>query len=167
VAVSAGDTPSATTLNDPSGMCVAYGERTTTSTGSTGTEVGVLRIDSIPIVSGRHYKFVLSPVSFTSTVAGDLIAVRFRLNTSGTATTASTLVAELAEDAKTASAQEKVHGMVVPYPATTTANLSLLLSIIRNTGTGTCTIAVSAAGYNIRVGVYDCGVDPGDTGVDL
>jgi hypothetical protein len=71
-------------------LCVTtWGQRTTTST-STTTEVGVLRIDSVSLKANRSYRIWTSPLFLLSSTTGDVVTGRIRVNTAGTATTAST-----------------------------------------------------------------------------
>src|SRR5436305_7654672 len=65
-----------------------YGTRTTASS-TTTTEVGVLRVDNIPVIAGRLYLIYTTPLAIVSTVANDTPRANLRTSTSGTATTAS------------------------------------------------------------------------------
>jgi len=166
--VSAGDTPTADTLNDPQGSIIAFLERSTASSNITNTpEIPILRGDSIPVVNGRSYEIVATPTVFASSVAGDLIEMRIRTSLSGAATIASTQLGSLITDSKTAGGNQKVHGATWLYTPGATGNLSVLVSGIRTGGTGNCTIGNPASAYMLRILVRDAGLTVADSGVDL
>ena len=162
--ISAGDTPTATQLNDPVGSTVARGNRQTSSS-TTTTETAVLRIDSVPVVNGRIYWIVTDNLFLTSSVAADVVSARVRASTSGAATTASTIVGEGAAQEPIATAQGVP--LRVKYVPGATGNVSFLLSVARIGGTGNASIVVATNHPDIDIAVIDGGVDPGDTGVDL
>lgn len=167
--VAAGDTPSADALNDPAGTTLAYGERTGLSSGSASTtSVPVLRLDAIPVVNGRQYEIVMGPCVIGGTVAGDLVEVVLYVSMSGAATTSSTHHRSMAEGVQSSSGSQRVTGTTWDYIPSATGNLSVLLAMRRGAGTGTVTIGhASASQYYVRMWVRDCGLAPGDTGVDL
>jgi hypothetical protein len=139
----------------------------TTSSSTTTTEVGVLRLDGIPIKNGRVYKLCTAGLILNSTVAGDLIEIRIRGNTAGQATTGSTQFGSLADSSQSASASQKVQSVQAIWVGVADVTLSVLLSIARVTGTGTVGIPVTAPTYNIDMWVEDLGPDPTDTGNDV
>jgi hypothetical protein len=152
-------------LASPPRGIIARGNRATASSSATTTEIGVLRLDSIPVVSGRAYRIWTSPMQLYSNVAGDVVAARIRVSTSGAATTASTVLGiALTSSAQTSTGtiQPESRAMSEVYVASSTTTLSVLLSLARNTGTGNGQILVGE-----DLVVEDIGVDPGDTGVDL
>ena len=120
------------------------GSRASNGTTTTTGEQEYLRLDSIPIVSGRAYRIWTTPIIFNSSVAGDLVQVYLRANTSGVATTGSTQLTLLADDAKTSGLAQKTKGLEYLYVASTTGNLSLLLSYLRATGSGNVNIQASS-----------------------
>lgn len=162
--VTAGDTPSADTLNDPTGATVNRGNRTTTSS-TTTTETAVLRVDAVPVVVGRIYWVVTNNLFFTSSVAADVVTGRIRANTAGNATTASTIVGEGGAQEPTTTAQGVP--IRVKYVPGATGNVSFLLSVARIGGTGNASIVCATNHPDIDLAIIDGGVDPGDTGVDL
>lgn len=138
-----------------------YGLRTSTSTGSTSaTSVGVLRLDSIAIVSGRSYVVNVS-CHPNFTVTTDTSRLDIRGSTSGTATTSSALLP--------AGQMITMFGVVmcfrIVYIAATTGTLSVLLCVARNSGSGTCTI-FSDGTRCTELWIEDMGVAT-DTGVDV
>jgi hypothetical protein len=136
---------------------------------STGVAIGVIRIDNIPIISGRVYTFNASPMYFVSTVAGDTIEVDLRTSTSGIATVGSPVYSALVDDVKTASNSsvvQRTKGMSIDYISATTGNLSLLLTVCRIGGTGSCQLNASST-QPLDLWVTDEGADPGDSGILL
>jgi hypothetical protein len=139
------------------------GDRTSNSS-TTTTEVGVLRVDSIPVVAGRLYRISTSPLVLSST-ANDIVRANIRISTSGAATTSSTVLDFVQQPVVNTSFPGAI-SLVCLYPAGSTATLSILLTVNRQSGSGNASIL---AGSTFPAGVWieDIGVDPGDTGVDI
>lgn len=150
---------------------IARGYRITNSTGTT-TDVGVLRLDDIPIFEGRLYRAQLATSAiFNSTVANDLMEGRFYYSLTGPATTADTLFGTLSIETRTAGGAQYTDGTCAFLPSPVVAgagsgSLSVLFSILRTAGTGTISIPASV-NYPIHMIFEDLGPDPGDTGVDI
>ncbi len=137
------------------------GNRVSVSTGSTSsTAVGVERVDSISVISGRTYVINVS-CHPNSTVITDTLRIEVRGSTSGNATTSSGVLAS---------------GQAFPiagtplclrfvYPAGSTATLSILLCQARNGGSGTCSLFADGT-RNTELWIEDMGV-AADTGVDV
>jgi hypothetical protein len=142
------------------GTIIARAARSTDSS-TTTTEIGVLRLDSIPIVSGVNYKIVSSPMYLLSTT-GDIVNIRFRGNTAGAATTGSTQLGQ-AFQTITNSVQPTSAILKILYPSATTGSLSVLLSVGRASGSGNAKVFGSSE-FWVEVGSI---ADPGDTGVDI
>jgi hypothetical protein len=164
VTLAAGDTPSADVLNDSAGSIVRRGNRTTSSS-TTTTEAAVLRIDSVPVVNGRIYAVCTNSMFLQSSVAADVCVARIRFNTAGNATTASTLLGGLSLTEPASSAQSGAARL--KYIPGATGNVSFLLSVARQSGTGNCSLVTSANSPDLDIWVEDWDVDPGDSGVDL
>lgn len=142
-------------------------ERTTDGTATTTTEQPYLRLDSVPIVTGKGIRIWCPPMIFDSTVAGDLIQAVIRVSTSGAATISSTALTVLAQRAYSAAGNQETVGLSIPYIPATTGNLSILLSYVRAGGTGNVRIrAVSSIPAQINVDQYN-GTAPANTGVSL
>lgn len=143
---------------------VARANRPTNSTGTTTSEIGVVRLDNVAIKANRLYVVRTNGLDMFSTVAGDTIKVNIRYSTSGVATTSSTLLVSDYERAHVAGGAGGGTMTIyedLPVQGSDTT-MSILLSFLRNTGTGTCTLLA-----NIKMFVEAHGSDPGDTGVDL
>jgi len=159
-----GDVVPTTSIDDPRGSVIRRGRRETSSSATT-SEVGVLRVDGIPLQNGRIYTLVTNNLFFASTVALDVIVGRLRFNAAGTATTASTIIGEGGNHQPSAIAYGSV--LWLPFIPATTANYSILLSVARIGGSGSVSIGVTANHPTIDLLIFDGWVDPGDVGVDV
>lgn len=137
----------------------------TTSSSTTTTEVGVLRLDGVPIVAGRSYRIWTSPLAVHSSAANDVVRARLRVSTSGTATTSSTQLA-ITQDIVPNTAHPPAPSISSRYDPTSSGTLSVLLTVGRQTGTGNVDI-LSGSGLEIELVVEDVGLAVSDTGVDI
>lgn len=142
------------------GTIIARANRSSNSS-TTTSEIGVLRLDSIPIVNGCLYIIESAPMYILSTT-GDIVNIRFRGNTAGAATTSSTQIGQGFQTI-TNSIQPTSGILRVRYLAATTGNLSVLLSVGRASGSGN-TQVFGESDFWVRVGSI---IDPGDTGTDI
>lgn len=152
-----------TQLNKVGKGIVAWGNRTTNSS-TTTTEVGVLRIDNIPIVNGRAYRIWTSPMQVYSNITNDVVDAKIRTNTAGAATTGSAQLGASLGNVQTStgtSFPEARTGQWI-YNSATTGSLSILLSVARRTGSGNAQIL---GGMDLVV--EDIGLVQPDTGVDI
>jgi hypothetical protein len=140
---------------------LAWANRPTNSTTTTTVEIGVLRLDSIPIVNGRSYRIWTSPMFGLSTTTGDVVAIRARGNTAGSAVVGSTIIGNQL-DLVTNNTQPASGSMNQLYNSATTGSLSVIITVQRATGAGTVSIF---GGFDLMV--EDIGITVGDTGVDL
>jgi hypothetical protein len=144
--------------------------RRTTSTGSvTTTETPFLRLDNIPVASGRIYQINTTNINLDTSIDNDIGDVKCRVafsSTTGTlATIASTQLTHMRNTIDSA-AQSNVLPMNAFYIAPSDGYISLLLSLVRVTGTGNLIIFASSTEILDFVVQY-AGIDPGDTGVVL
>ena len=148
---------------------IARGFRTSSSS-TTTTEVGVLRIDNIPVFEGRLYRvWLATSVLFNSTVANDLIEGRFYYGFGATSTLpviGTNLFGVLSINARSASGAQFSDGTGAFLVSPGTGILSVLFTVLRTVGTGTIGV-VSSTAYPVHLVVEDIGPDPGDTGVDI
>lgn len=142
------------------GTVIARASRSTDSS-TTTSEVGVLRLDSIPIVNGVFYIIQTSSMYLLSTT-GDILNIRFRASTAGSATTGSAQLGQAAQ-ITTNSIQPYTAMLSATYASATTGSLSILLSITRASGSGNAKVFGSSE-FWVTVGNI---TDPGDTGVDI
>lgn len=150
---------------DLRGQIVRRGRRVTNSTAS-GSEQEVLRVDSIPVIAGRAYHIVANPMVIDTSVANDIGRILLRIDETGAnATVSSTLIA-LGQQRLADAANGNTIQAAVSRLASVDGTWSVLLSTSRVSGTGL--ISVNGASTNpIELLIFDCGIDPGDTGVDL
>lgn len=143
------------------GQLIARGNRATSSTTTTTVEIGVMRIDSIPIVSGVVYEISTSPIYLLANT-NDTISFRVRVSTTGAATTSDTQVGN-ALQLKTDAGQPPSGVFQAHYTATTTGNLSVLTTVQRTSGSGN---AQTFGTYDLYISAFSL-TDPGDSGTDL
>lgn len=146
----------------PQGV-IKRGRRSTATGNVTTTETGVLRVDSIPVYAGRLYKITTNGINIDTSVDNDVASVRIRASTSGSATITSTLLGTLRCTIDSAT-QSNILPDAAFYIASADGTLSVLLSLIRVTGTGNIVVFCDATNYLDMV-IEDMGIDPGDTGV--
>lgn len=143
---------------------VARGTRTTVQT-CTGAEIGILRLDNMTLLNGHAYLVQPSILRIDLTVTTDRPKFIIRYNLSGTATTGSAALARSERSgSEDLNSQPPPFGWLFPVADTTTA--SVLLSMVRPSGTGNvlCPPA-TASDEPITLTVIDYGVAPSDTGV--
>lgn len=150
------------------GTIIGWAQRITNSTtNSTSTDIGVMRLDNVAVVSGRSYSIRSNSLNPNSTVGTDTVRIQVRYRTDGTAAgiTDALLPGGQAFTFGTAS------GFVtatfdIQYIPTGNQTLSLLLCVARSNGTGA--VSLFADGVRVtEIKIFDCGVDIGNTGVNL
>lgn len=154
-----------TTAADAKKGIIARARRTSSTGNVTNTETGVLRLDSIPVVAGRAYRISTSNINIDGSVDNDVAELKLRINTAGTATTSSTQIGGLRNTIDSA-AQSNKHTLDAFYYPGSNQTISLLLSLVRVTGTGNVIIFGSSVEI-MDFTVTDLGVAPADTGVIL
>jgi hypothetical protein len=153
------------------GQIMARAERATVSTGTTTTTAtsaqGVLRIDDITLRAGRLYRVAAPSLGLYSSTSGDVAVAQLTRTTDGSTPTASST--RLTHGRVEAFGTSVVHTCdlhAVYAPGGADVTFSVLLSIYRQSGSGTIQ-AYGAADWPILLLIEDLGVDPGDTGTDL
>lgn len=161
----AGEVANPQTYNDDVRKLVRRAARTTTSSTTTTTEIGVLRLDGVPVKAGRSYLILAGHLMLSSSVNNDGIVARFRMTTDGsTVVVGSTQRAELRLQTLDSQGQAAAPMGFTYYPAAD-EELSIWLGVIRISGTGN--VSISVINGLISFEVYDTGPDPGNTGVSL
>lgn len=162
----AGQIASPSDYNNDTRKLIARANRVTSSS-TTTTESDVLRLDGLALKAGRVYNFHTGSLQPVSSIANDYIAIKLRYSSTGTASTAgaSTVLMTAQSRITGASGNETAHADVLYVPAADETG-SLVLTISRVSGTGNVSIG-SGATLPIELWVFDCGVDPGNTGVSL
>jgi hypothetical protein len=144
---------------------VRRGSRATDST-ATSAEIGVLRVDNIPILANYLYKIWTSPLFLIGSVTTDVNSVLLRTSSSGVATTASTQLCLAQDQTANTTHPPAISSLVMPYSSGSNQTLSVLLSVSRMAG-GSGTVKIGAAVGTIELVIECLGLDPGDSGVDL
>lgn len=146
---------------------VAYGRRTTASANATDTTgVGVLRLDDIPVISGRAYEISINNFVLKSTVSLDYAASSIVYTTDGS--TPSTSSTELPKSRAQGRVEDTSNGftrtVLSIYTPSANETLSILLKVMRLSGTGNVTIFANTTAFPVEMYVRDLGVRPADTG---
>lgn len=143
---------------------VGFGSRPTSST-ATATEVGVLRVDDIPVMLGRSYLIKVTPAHCQGN-AGVVVAARFRITTDGSdAGTGSTEVRYVQTTILTGTPDQPINIEHVYKPASDHL-LSVLLTVGKIAGAGNVTL-IGGGTKTIDLCIYDTGLAVADTGVDI
>lgn len=146
-------------LNLATKRLIARGTRTSDKAAITA-EVGVLRLDDIPLVGGRSYLVQLGSMRMGATAA--TVTARLRVTTDGsTPTTASTAIA--AYILLNSTSAESFDISRAYYPATD-ETFSVLFTLA-----STVSISTSGAASDspIQLSIFDTTEDTGDIGVDI
>jgi hypothetical protein len=144
---------------------LARGRRSSGSS-TTTTEVGVLRVDDVPIRANHLIKVWTSPIFVHSTVSTDVVAALVRYTTDGsTPTTSSTALGRVQIQIGNTSFPPAIVFQLFYVPASD-QTFSALLTVSRITGSGTVDL-VNTAGLDLDLCIEDCGIDTGDVGVDV
>lgn len=165
--VSSGQVPTGAEWNNEflPGTLIRRGSRPSNSTAASAAQ-GALRVDSVPLTAGRRYWITTNALILRSTVANDRATARLSMSTAGTATTGSTLYALV----NTPNLDDTTNGggslVAFGYTPATNETASILLWHQRLAGTGNVNLAVTGS-ITIDLEVWDLGVDPGDSGVDI
>lgn len=141
--------------------------RSTDST-ATATEIGVLRLDDVPILAGRIYAIQTTPLGLDSTSTNDEIIAQFRFTTDGsTPTTASTVLPGGRVQVRQTDSNVPEHKTIyTTYTPAANETLSLLLTVARLAGAGNVRISPDTSGLTAFT-VVDLGVDPGNHGTSI
>lgn len=143
---------------------VGYHRRTTALTGAS-SEVGYVRIDNVPMRDGFLYLFVVPALNLSESAATNIPRANIRVNASGTATTSSGIMGYARFNQENASFTN-VAAMMGAYNATADGSLSVLVSVVRDSGAGTVGIFASSTNPFDLI-VLEVGQSLGSSGTDL
>lgn len=146
------------------GQIVSYHKRTTGKTYS-GTELGVVRLNTVTLYGGYRYKILTSPLCI-STVSGETGKANLRYSTSGTATTADTILGCVEANTNTAFRPVQTPTLALTYAPGSDVTFSCILTVLRSGGSGNVTLN-GASDQAIELWIECGGPDTGDTGADL
>jgi len=152
------------------GVCVGRAERVSNSSSANSTTlVAVLRLDDIAITGGRRYRIETPPLFLDGSIANDVGQAWIVYTTDGSTPTASSTVLPggVTQTVIPNISFGEARPIITFYTPAADETLSLLLCVARASGTGVIVIQANGTSTLCEVAVYDAGVDPGDTGVDL
>lgn len=169
--LSAGTLLTASIFNMKVRKRIARARRVTNSSSSTSTtEVGVLRLDDIPLLAGHNYKITYQVHMDTATSAANNTARELlRYTTDGsTPTTSSGILPGSGSEATFGNIAnvESIH-VETDYSPVADELLSLLLTIRHVAGTDAVIAQADGSVFHTQVYVDDMGDDPGEIGVDV
>jgi hypothetical protein len=148
---------------------IARGERLTSSSTTTSTG-GVLRIDDIPLTAGRAYRINTGPLNGDSSTGTDTVRALIKFTADGsTPTTGSTTLPEttVGGDVDGGGPDSWLIPIIAYYaPAGGDELLSLLLCVQRVTGGGNAYIYGDST-QKIQMVVEDLGANVVDSGTDI
>jgi hypothetical protein len=140
--------------------------RRITNSSTTTTEVAVLQLDGIAVKAGRAYLIETNPVGVDTSVANDGGRLVIRYATGGATAAISSTTLDLAQQVIPNAAHSEHFPVGALYPAASDDTLSILLTVARSTGSGSVGLLADPT-FPLDLLVWDCGVDPGDTGIVL
>lgn len=146
------------------GTVIAYGNRQSDKT-FTGTEVGVLRLDNVPMRTGYRYLIMSSSLRIGCS-SGETGKANLRYSTSGSAGTSDTLLTAVEANANTAFTPVQSPALIVSFTPGANVTFSCLITLLRSGGSSNVTMTGSAT-QPIELYVLVAGPDPTDTGVDI
>lgn len=146
---------------------IARGNRTSDKTYS-GTEVGVLRLDDIPLLAGRAYAITTSSLRLQLATAGNTALTQLRYTTDGSTPdpTASTILQAADVNADSAFMPANNATLTGYYFPVSDTTFSVVLTLSRSGGAGNITMSGSAT-RPIDLMIIDLGPAPSDTGTDI
>ncbi len=147
------------------GAVVARTRRTSDSSTSSGSIVEVARLDGVALLAGYLYEIKADPLSVTS-AAGDVFTITLRAATGGSTATGASTAIQTVEDVVPSTSAFTGAGIAVLRPVSADEELSVVLCIIRSSGSGSTKFSASAT-KPLDLMVICRGVDPGDTGLSL
>jgi hypothetical protein len=151
----------------PQGL-VAWATRST-DTGTTGSaDMGVLRLDSVSLRAGRQYKIWTTPLHLDGGTNNDEIRARVRYNTSGAASTSSTILPGSTVHVRQADTNvSESQTISTQYTPGADQTMSLLLCIGRIAGGSSMRIWNSDGDHTASLFVEDIGPALAHTSVVL
>jgi hypothetical protein len=150
------------------GQIVKRGSRSTTST-TTTTEIGVMRLDGLVLENGRIYEIIAPTLHLDSSSSNDEIFAQLRHTTNNTsAGTGSTVLPGSRVNFRQADANvTEPKTIYTTLTAGSGQTLSVLLTVGRVAGAGNCSLIADGAGALTQILIKMAGDDPSDTGIDI
>ncbi len=147
------------------GQILGYHKRTT-STVCLGTELGVMRLNTVSLLGGYRYK-VMSSSLVLIPVQGDTAKVAIRYSTSGTAGLTDTVLGSAEATVYSSFRAINTPTIAFTYAPGSNQNVSFLMSLNRTGGTSGAISLTGSSTQPVEMWVECVGPDTGDTGVDL
>lgn len=162
----AGQTLTASLLNQKVRKCVARARRTTNSSATTSTtSVGVLRLDDIPVRAGVTYRVTYKLTGDTVTATDTLRAlIRYTTDTTTPTTSSTLLLGTGGETSFSSGSSGSTLVVTTDYVPVADESLSLLLCIQHTLGTSAIIAQADGGIFLTEMYVDDMGDDPGNTG---
>lgn len=149
------------------GVIKARARRVTNTGASTGSVVGILRLDDVPVVAGRAYQITAIGGLFPNATDNVRIDATLRYTTNGaTPTTASPILVLHGLTTVTNGYVER-YNIIHTYVPGVDQTLSLIMCFQSVASGGAAVSSYAAADWPTEIIVTDMGADPGDTGVDI
>lgn len=167
--VAAGQIITAQLFNNKTRKCIARGRRVTNSSSSTSTtSVGVLRLDDKPVQAGKTIRITWK-MTFDCATSTDTVRGHIRYTTDGsTPTTASPLLPGSSGGAHFISTSDvETRNVSTDYTPAGDETLSLLLCIAHMAGTGAMIAQADGTTYTTDMYIDDMGDDPGNSGTSV
>lgn len=166
--VAAGQIMTADLFNRKVRKSIAHARRTTTSSASTGSAVGVIRMDDIPIRAGIQYR-ISWKARTDSNVHEDICYGEIRYTTDGSTptTSSSQLQGSVAETGQTDGGVGFTLYSTTYYAPLVNETLSILLTVVRSAGTGNNTFYADGSINVTDLYIDDMGDEPGLTGTNV
>lgn len=165
----AGTLLTASVFNNKVRKRVARARRVSNSTATTSTtEVGVLRLDDIPVLAGHNYSIGYQCSMDVATVTDTMRAlIRFTADGSTPSTSSGVLAGSGSEGMVASATTTEAIFVETDYTPAADELLSVLLTIRHVIGTGNIILQADASVFHTQIWIDDMGDDPGDTGVDI
>jgi len=149
---------------------IKRGRRNTSTGNVTTTETGILRIDNVPVRAGSIYQISTGELNLDTDVVGTIGTAKarafYQATTGGVCTVANGTQFGLFRAYQDDATQSNVGNLSCVYIATADGYISVLLTIVRQGGTGNV-VAFASSGEPLDLFIQYGGSDPGDTGVVL
>ncbi len=147
---------------------VARGRRIAATSAFT-TEIGVLRLDDVPVKDAKAYAIMSANLNVDTSVANDIGELRYRVvqgsSPGSVATTGSTQIGRWRNSIDDITNSNVLPWIAFYYPSAD-GYLSVLMTAQRVAGSGNVIVFASSL-EPIDLVVLELGDDPGDTGVSI
>ena len=148
------------------GTLIASGWRTTSSATTTSTEIGVLRLDDISLLAGQCYDIESPCLALSSSQSGDAIGATYRITTDGS-TPNPVSSPRLSSTHMISGSSSPATSLMATIRPASNISLSVVLTLVRWSGTGTVQMLVDANHPEISISVMTAGTATANLGTAL